>query len=107
MRRVSAQQATDTDDRIILTCLSQRARRGRNLKRARNAHQMNVLLFRAGAYQPVVCTLKESLRDEGIEARDDNCKASASSAQTSFDRTDRGLGRNLDLQAFFLEIPRN
>ncbi len=42
MRRIAAQQTSETNDRVIFLSLRQLPRRQRNLKRPRHPHQINI-----------------------------------------------------------------
>jgi hypothetical protein len=78
---VSAQQATDANDGIVFPCFRKSAGGRRDFKRTGHTNDMDIFLYRAGAQQSVVGALQQSLRDEGIEARDDNRKALAQGAE--------------------------
>ena len=101
MRRVAAQQAANTDDRVVFLRLGKRTGGQGNFKRSGDTDQHDVFFLRARAQQPVVGALEKSLRDERVEARDDKGKAPTRGAKTAVDGGDRRLGNTLDFYFFF------
>src|SRR5271165_137613 len=74
VRRVATQQATDTNDCVVPFSFGKRTCGERNLEGTSNANQRDVLLLRARTQQSVVSALKKPLRNESVEARNDNSK---------------------------------
>lgn len=68
MRRVSAQQAANTDDRIVFAAGCQATRCRRNFKGPRHANHVDVFLPRPGSQQAVARAQQQALSDEGIES---------------------------------------
>lgn len=86
VRGVSAQQAPEADDGIVLLGFGQRARGGRNLKRARNADDRDVLLPCAGANQSVVRASQQSIGNELVEAGNNNSEGKTGRAEATGNR---------------------
>lgn len=92
MRRISAQQAAEADDCVVFAGLRKRARGRRNLEGAGNADNVNVLVLRPGAQQPIVCASQQAIRDEFVKSRNDDGKAQAGSIQLSRTRLQPNFG---------------
>jgi len=101
VRRVPAQQTTDANNRVIFPSLGERASSQRNLKSPRHTNQRDIPFLRARAQQPVVSTQKKPLRDERIEACDNNSEPFSRSAKSAFDSRNSWLGRAFDFYFFF------
>jgi len=91
MRRIAAQQTTDTKYRVVLFGLSQHPSCRRNFECTRHAHQGDIFLFSAGAKQAVVSALKKPFRNKRIEAGDNDRKAFPRPTQVALDSSDRRL----------------
>src|ERR1700674_3783943 len=101
MRRVAADQATEANYRIVFSSFSKHASGGWNFESSGYADHRDVFLVRARAQQSVVSALKKPFGDEGVEARDDNCKTASRSAKPTLDGRNRRLRRALDFYFFF------
>jgi len=77
MGGVAAQEATQTNNGIVFLGLGKSTSGRRNLERARNADDFDVVASCATPNQSVEPTSKQSLSDELVEARDDNAEAFA------------------------------
>ena len=75
MRRVSAQQASNANYGVVLSCFSERARGGGNFKGSRDADDIDATLFHARPEKAVVCASQQAIRDEFIEAGNDDGEA--------------------------------
>jgi len=67
VRRVSTQQAAETNDGIVFLSFGKRAGCRGDFEGARDADNFDCFLSGAGTQQPVVCALEKSLCDESIE----------------------------------------
>src|SRR5438309_11162434 len=83
MGGIAAQQTTQADDCIVFAGLGEHAGCRGNLKASRNAHDLDILIARAGAAQSIERSLKKPFRNEGVEAADYDCKAFAFSLELS------------------------
>lgn len=75
MKRVSAEQATETDQCVEAARLRQHTRRGWNLERSRNAHDLDILALDSGHPQGVERARQQTLGNEGVEPAYDGGKA--------------------------------
>ena len=106
VRRVAAQQTTNTENRVVLPSFGKRARGQRDFECPGNSDQRDVFLLRARAQQSVVSALKETFRDEGVEARDDNSKPPSISAEAALDSRNRRLSNTFGFYLFFRAVLR-
>ncbi len=109
MRRIPAQQTTQTKDGDLLPRQSQHPRRHRNLERPRHPHNRNVFLLRSRAQQSIIGAQQQPLRDERVKPRHHNCKPLPGGVDLPFERGNRGLRRSLYIQFEFLvrdSVPR-
>src|ERR1700678_319550 len=93
MRRIAAQQTTNTKYRVVLLGLGEHPGRRRNFEGARNAYQGNVFLLRSRPKQPIVSAKKKPFRNKRIEAGDNNSEAFSGRTQITLDRSDRRRGK--------------
>ena len=75
VRRVSAQQATETNDRMVFFGFSKRARGGGNFECARYTDNLDVVLTCAGTHQSVVSASQQTVSDEFVESGYNNPEA--------------------------------
>jgi len=85
VRRVSAQQATEADDGVVLLCLSEGARGRGNFESARGANDTDVVFFCAGTNQAVVSAAQQPLSNELIKSGDDDSETQTTRVQFSSD----------------------
>src|SRR5690242_13967745 len=78
---VSTQQASEADDRVVLSSFGKRPRDGRDFKGAGHPDDLNVPFFCSRAHQTVVSSAKKSVGDEFVETRNHDCEAQVLSAQ--------------------------
>ena len=83
MGRVSAQQASETDNGVAFLCFGKSARYGRDFESTGNTHDLNVSFVRARAHQAVVSASQQTVSDEFIESRNDDSKTKARCVQIS------------------------
>lgn len=81
VRRIPAQQTSETDNRIVLLRLRQLPSRQWNLKRARHPDQIDIFFLSPGALQSVDRANQQSLSDERVEPGCDNRELPATSVQ--------------------------
>jgi hypothetical protein len=101
MGRIATQQAADAEDRVILFGFGESASSQGNLKGSGNTNQHNVFLLRPRAQKTIVGALPETLGDKSVEARDDNRKPLAGSAEAALDRRNRWLGGTFEFYFLF------
>src|SRR5262249_40991816 len=79
MRGFAAQDATDSDKRIIAAGCRKLLAGQRQFERARNMDHVHILIFCTAAFQGVERALQEALGDEAVEAAHDDAEAEARS----------------------------
>src|ERR1044072_8118462 len=84
MRRLTANNCTETDDCIKLPRLRESQRQQRNLKSARHAIHTDVRILRTQSLQTIKRALHESSRDQLVPATGHDSEAKRFSIETSF-----------------------
>ena len=98
--RISAQQTSDAEYRIVLFCFGEHAGGGGNFKRTWDANQHDIFFLGARAEQAVVGALKKPFRNEGVEARDHDRESLPRSVEPAFDGGKRRFRNFVDFQFF-------
>jgi hypothetical protein len=107
VRGTAAQQAPETNNRVILLSLRELPRRQRYLKRPRHAHYSDIFFLSAGSHQPIDRAQQKSLGDKCVESRNHDSKAHTHSAQRTFERGNPMLGRSLDNEILLVLLLRD
>lgn len=100
VRGIAAQKAAYTNDRMEFFRFRQSARSRGNFESARHAGDLDILAPGAATQKSIECALKQSLRNERIEARNHNGKAPAPGAQF----TGKSFGGSLDKSLLVLTL---
>jgi len=100
MGRVSAQQTSNAEYCVVLSCFGEHAGGRGNFKRTWDANQNDIFSPGARAEQPVVGTLKKPFRNEGVEARDHDRESLPRSAEPAFNGGKRRFRNFFDFQFF-------
>src|ERR1700691_1623198 len=104
VRGVPTQQTANAEDRVVLFGLSQHPGHGRNLERTRRANQRNILFPGTRAQHSIVSALKKSLRNEGIEAGNNNRKPKSIRVKATVNRRNCWLGERVEFYFLFRTI---
>ena len=86
MRGISAQQAAEADDRVVLLRFCERAGRRGNLESARDANDVDVLVLRTGTDESVVRAAQQAVGDELVESGNHYDKTQALRVQSARNR---------------------
>src|SRR5215470_16853408 len=92
VRRISAKQASQTNDGIVVPALGQHARSRGNFKTARHSRDLDILRASSGTTQPVERALQEPFGDERVKAAHHNRKPLAGGLQGAFLPRGQSLG---------------
>ncbi len=98
MRRVPAQQTSQTNDGVVLSSQSKRPRGRRNLKRPRHPHDRNMFPQRPRPQQSIASTLQKPLRDKRIKPRHYNSEPFPARVRLPLQDRKLRLGHGLNLQ---------
>src|SRR5579863_493527 len=96
VRRISTQQTSQANDRVIFLSQSQRPSRQRNLKSPRHAHHVNVLFSRSRLQQAVTSARQKPVRDERVKARHHDGKALPRAPKLALDGRNRRIANSLN-----------
>jgi hypothetical protein len=80
---VSAEQASQADDRVIFCGFGERACGRGDFKRAGYADNVDSIFSRAGSYESVITTAQQTISDEFIEARNNDPETKACGIELS------------------------
>ena len=101
MRSLAAQNAADADDGFAAAGFGKFFGGDGNFERARDADDFDVIFGGSGAFQRIESRIEQAIRDELIEAADDNSETQAGSGKFSARRTGSALLRRFRRHSLF------